>query len=216
MLTLIEFRLRTGLMILALLLSVTLLIAQEPPAQKTNFYDVQITPDEIYSYTNLKFTGDFGSLESPTGMIALGRTEAGVTVAIVLGVGNYTIDSPDPAAQEKMKKVFEAFPLKGAFKTIYMRLHPKEFDATIGKMGLTKAQNEEAFKKAKEIFDVKFLGSYHAGPKALLPPEKTRVMEFDTDNYGQIYYEEGYWLKLRRLSPYGNIYPATFVNPKQK
>ena len=49
-----------------------------------------------------------------------------------------------------------------------------------------------------------------------MPPDKARVFEFDSDEFGQISNEEGYWLKLRRISPYGSVYPANFVNPKQR
>jgi O-glycosyl hydrolase len=41
-------------------------------------------------------------------------------------------------------------------------------------------------------------------------------MEFETAEFGQISNEEGYWVMLRRLSPYGSVYPSRFVNPKQK
>ncbi len=184
-------------------------------AQKTVFYDVQMTKDEVYSYTNLKFKGDFTSFESPSGTLVLGKTEAGVTLVIVLGGGTLSIEAPE-AAQEKFKAVFTKYPLETKFKTLYMRLHPKEFDATIGKLTLTKTGDEAALAKAKDLYDLKFLASYHAGPRAIFPPEKTRVFEFDTEEFGQITNEEGYWLKLRRLSPYGSIYPSNFVNPKQR
>ncbi len=184
-------------------------------AQKNVFYDVQLTKDEIYSYTNLSFKGDYISFESPSGSLALGRTEAGVTVVVVLGAGTVNIEAAE-AGQEKFKSVFGKYPLKTTFKSVYIRIHPKEFDATLGKLALTKTGDEAALAKAKELFDLKFLGSYHAGPRAILPPEKTRVFDFDTEEFGQIHNEEGYWLRLRRISPYGSIYPANFVNPKQR
>lgn len=211
----IDFRLRAGIMVLALLVPATLLLAQEQAEQKVNFFDVQISKDEIYSYKNLKFTGDYTSYESASGFVALGKTEVGVTVVIIIGGGSVTIEGPE-AGQEKMKTAFGMYPLKTVFKSVYMRLNPKEYAETLEKIGLTKAADEDAFNKAKEIFDLKFLGSYHAGPKAMLPPYKTRVMEFDTEASGWVYYEEGYWLKLRRTSPYASIYASNFVNPKQK
>jgi hypothetical protein len=199
--------------VLVMLCSLGLLLAQEPkPAQ---FYDVQVSKDEIYSYNNLKFTGDFASFESPKGIVALGRTEAGVTVLIVIGEGTADIVAPE-AAQEKFKTVFGAYPLKATFKTIYMRLHPKEYEEAFGKQLLTKVTDEGALTAAKQLFDERFNGSYHAGQKALLPPYKTRVMEFNTANLGLIGTEEGYWLTLRRYSPYGSVYPKDFINPKQK
>lgn len=211
----INFRQRAGMIILALFVPAALVFAQEQVDQKTNFFDVQITKDQVFSYKNLKFTGDYTSFESASGFVLLGKTDAGNTVVIVVGAGNATIDAPE-AHQEKMKTVFGMLPLKFAFKGIYMRLSPKEYAETLGKTELAKAADDDAFNKAKEIYDLKFLGSYHAGPKAMLPPYKTRVMEFDTDAFGWIYDEEGYWLKLRKVSPYASIYPANFVNPKQK
>ncbi len=188
--------------------------AQEA-TQKAAFYDVQLTKDEVYTYTNLKFKGDYISFESASGAIALGRTEVGVTVVVVLGTGTVNIEAPE-AGQEKFKAVFGKYPLNASFKSLYIRIHPKEFDSTLGKLVLTKTGDEAVLTKAKELFDLKFLGSYHAGPRAILPPEKTRVLDFDTDEFGQIHNEEGYWLKLRRTSPYGSVYPANFVNPKQR
>jgi hypothetical protein len=184
-------------------------------AQKSSFYEVQMSKDEVFSYTNLKFKGDYTTFESSAGDLVLGRTEAGVTIVIVLGGGTLTIEAPD-AVQEKFKTIFSAYPLSIKFKTLYMRISPKEYSETIGKLSLTKTGDEGALAKAKELYDLKFLASFHAGPRAILPDYKTRVFEFDTDAFGQISNEEGYWIKLRRLTPYGSVYPANFINPKQR
>jgi len=201
--------------VITLLITCSFLPAQETSQQQPGFYDVQMTKEEVYTYTNIKFTGDYSSFESPSGSLVLGKTEAGVTVVVILGAGTLSIEAPE-AAREKFNTVFGAYPLKTSFKTLYMRLNPKEYDETFGKMSLTKAPNDEALAKAKELYDTKFLASYHAGPRAIFPPYKTKVYEYDTADLGQISYEEGYWLRLIRLSPYGKIYPANFVNPKQK
>jgi hypothetical protein len=198
---------------LMLLCSLGPALAQEQ--KPTQFYDCQVNKDEIYSYNNLKFSGDFARFESPKGFVALGRTEAGVTVLIVLGEGTASIEAPE-SVLEKFKTVFGAYPLKAAFKSLYMRLHPKEFEEAFGKQPLTKVADESAFAAAKQLFEERFVNSYHAGPKALLPPYKTRVMEFNTADLSLVGTEEGYWITLRRYSPYGSVYPRDFVNPKQK
>lgn len=206
-------RLRIPLAFLVLFAAATL--PGQESAQKTNFYDVQMTKDEVYSYTNLSFKGDYTSFTSPSGNLVLGKTEAGVTVVIVVSGGTLTAEAPE-AAQEKLKTLFGKYPLTTTFKTIYIRLNPKEYEATIGKQALKKNPDEAALAKAKELFDLKFLASYHAGPRAIFPPEKTRVFEFDTEEFGQITNEEGYWLLLNRHSPFGRAYPSRFVNPKQR
>jgi hypothetical protein len=207
-------RLRAGIVAATLLLSVCAISAQEQVQPKIAFYDVQLSKDEIYSYKNLKFTGDYFSFESASGFLALGTTEAGVTIVIVLNPGNMSIESPEPF-QEKIKTTFNAYPLKMTFKVLYMRISPKEYEETIGKLDMAKSGGEETLAKAKEIYEQKFLASYHAGAKALLPNYKTRRMEFDTDA-GWIVYDEGYWLTMFRASPYAKIYPSATVNPKQK
>ena len=208
--------LRTSMRVIAaaLMLHGGTFLAQEAPQEK-KFFEVKITKDEIYSYTNLKFAGDFTSFESPSGNLALGKTEAGVTIVIVLSPGTVSFEAPE-AGQEKFKAVFGAYPLKAKFNTLYTRLHPKEFEEIFGTAKWAKSNDDEAFNKAKELFDQKFLGSYHAGPLAIFPPHKTRFMDFETADFGQIVNEEGYWLILRRFSPYGSVYPSKFVNPKQK
>ncbi len=199
---------------LVVLFSLGVLLAQEQTTGK--FYDVQVSKDEIYSYSNLKFSGDFAAFESPKGFLALGRTEAGVTVVMILGDGTASIEAPD-AVQEKFKTVFGGYPLKTAFKTIYMRLNPKEYEEVFGKLTMAKVADDGAFTAAKQIFDDRFIASYHAGTKALLPPYKTRVIEFNTPDHGLVWTEEGYWLILRRYSPsFATVYPRDFVNPKQK
>ena len=212
------FALPPRLIVLVLLLGATSSRAQDPPQEK-KFFDVQISKDEIYSYNNLKFKGDFVDVESASGLLALGRTEAGVTLLVVLGGGDLTIEAPDDV-HEKFRTLFKTYPLKTKFTTLYMRLHPKEFDETLGKLSLTKtaddAAKEAAFTKAKSVYDQKFLGSYHAGPLAIFPPYKTRFMDFETTDFGQIVTEEGYWLFLRRFAPYGSVYTSKYVNPKQK
>jgi hypothetical protein len=205
--------LRSKASVLVLLLSLGLLGAQDTkPAQ---FYDVQVSKDEIYSYTNLKFSGDFAAFESPKGFAVLGRTEAGVTILMVIGEGVAEIQAPE-AVQEKFKTVFGGHPLKSAFKMLYMRLHPKEYEEVFVKQLQTKVADEGAFTAAKQLFDERFINSYHAGAKALLPPYKTRVIEIQTADHGLVGTEEGYWLTLRKYSPYGSVYPRDFVNPKQK
>ena len=115
-----------------------------------------------------------------------------------------------------MKTVFGSYPLKANFKSVYVRLSPKEYEETFGKLEMTKYADEDAFKQAKEIFDQKFLGSYHAGPKAMLPDYRFRRMEFDTEAQGWVVDWEHYWLDLFRVSPFAKIYPANFVNPRKK
>jgi hypothetical protein len=210
----IVFTLSLRLLALVFLLGAVSSRAQDPPQEK-KFFKVQISQDEIYSYNNLKFKGDFTTVESASGLLAIGRTEAGVTLLVVLGAGDLTIEAPDDV-HEKFKTLFKTYPLKTKFTTLYMRLHPKEFDETLGKLSLTKTADEAAFTKAKSVYDQKFLGSYHAGPDAIFPPYKTRFMDFETADFGQIVTEEGYWLILRRYAPYGSVYTAKYVNPKQK
>jgi hypothetical protein len=203
------------LMLLSALLVLASPVFCQEPTQEKKFFDVSLTQAEIYKYSNLKFAGDYTSFESPSGVLALGRTEAGVTIVIVLGGGTLAIDAPE-AVKEKFTQVFGTQPLKTSFKTLYMRLHPKEFEETFGKMQLTKAPDEQAFAAAKQIYADRFLTSYHAGAQAFLPPYKTRVMDFDTADFNTITNEEGYWLTLRRVTPFASIYPRNFVNPKQK
>ncbi len=197
----------------AILFGSGLLFAQEQ--QAASFFDVHINKDEVYSYTGLKFQGDYASFESPKGLLVLGRTDVGVTVVIILGAGSLNIEAPD-AVQDKFKTVFSNYPLRTNFKNLYIRINPKEFEETIGKQSLTKAADEGALTSAKELYDERFPGSFHAGAKALLPPYKTRVLEFTTADFGLVSTQEGYWLTLRKYSPYGSVYPGNFVNPKQK
>src|SRR5512139_581774 len=77
-----RYHLRTAL--IAVFLGAVLLLAQDE-AQKAGFYDVSLSKDDIYTYSSLKFAGDYTSWESSSGLVALGRTEAGVTVLIVIG-----------------------------------------------------------------------------------------------------------------------------------
>jgi len=192
-------------------------VAADPQGspQEKSFFDVALSQDEVYSYTDIKFAGDYTSFESPAGTLALGRTEAGVTVLILLGGGTVRIETPEQF-QDKLKSTFGAHPVSAAFNTLYMRLNPKEYEEAFGKMQLSKSADEQALAAAKAIFDERFLTSYHAGPKAIFPPYKTRVMDFDTRDFGLVTTEEGYWITLRRLMPYTSIYPSQFVNPKQK
>ncbi len=193
----------------------TILLSAQDEVQKAGFYDVSLSKDDIYKYSSLKFAGDYTSWESASGLVALGRTEAGVTVLIVMGEGTVTIQAPEQV-REKFSAAFGGYPVKTAFTTLYMRLHPQEYQEVFAKQTLTKNPDDAALAKAKEIYDQRFLTSYHAGPRAILPPVKTRVMDFDTPQFGQITNEEGYWVTLNRITPFAKIYPARFVNPKQK
>lgn len=186
----------------------------QTPSPSAAFYDVAITGDEIYSYSGLKWKGDFCSIESAEGRLALGRTTAGVTVVILLSPGAIHLEAPE-GAQEKFKEVFGGHPLDAQFNTLFMRLHPKDFDATIGKLELTRVSDAEALQRASGVFDERFPMSYHAGPKAILPPQRTRVLDVDLAEIGLVCVEEGYWLRVNRMSPFGKVYPRDFVNPKK-
>jgi hypothetical protein len=208
----------TRLVLVCLVLTVPLLSAAVAAAQEqaqTGFLDIQISKDELYSYKNLSYVGDFTTLQSPSGILALGRTTAGVTLVIIIGAGSVTIEAPE-AVQEKFKQVMGGYPLKASFKSVYIRQHPKEFDAVFGAMELVKTADPAALKRAGEIFEQRFLTSYHAGPRAILPPPRTRVFDIETSELGMITNEEGYWITLRRLSPYGSVYSSGFVNPKRR
>jgi hypothetical protein len=202
------------LRLVGLALALAPVFAQETPQEK-KFFEVKITKDEVYSYNGIKFAGDYTSWESPSGQLALGRTEGGVTILVVLGGGTLQIEAPE-ATQEKFKEVFGSYPFKAKFNTLYMRIHPKEIEEIFDPSKWAKSNDEAAFTKSKALVDEKFLGSYHAGPLAIFPPYKTRFMDFDTPDHGQIVNEEGYWLILRRFGPYKSVYPSKFVNPKQK
>jgi hypothetical protein len=102
-----SFVLHSKVGVLVFMFSLGLLLAQEP--QPAQFFDVQVSKDEIYSYTNLKFSGDFTKFESSKGFVALGRTTAGVTILMVLGEGTANIEAPE-AVQEKFKTVFGTYP----------------------------------------------------------------------------------------------------------
>jgi len=197
----------------ARMLLVLLLVGVGAGAQEraSKFYDVKLSNDEVYTYANLSFQGDFTRFESPAGKLALGRTEVGVTVVIVLGEGSVTFSAAGPA-QAKFTKVFGAHPAAATFTSLYMRLSPAEFERTLGKAKLTKITDELVLNQAQEVFDARFLGSFHAGPLAIIPPDKTRHMDFATVEFGQVQTEEGYWLTLRRMSPFGSVYPPSFVN----
>ncbi|MBM3792413.1 MAG: hypothetical protein FJW35_18980, partial [Acidobacteria bacterium] len=119
-----------------------------PQEQEKKFFDVSLGPDDIYRYSNLKFSGDYTSFESPSGMLALGRTEAGVTVVIVLGGGTLHIECPD-ALQDKLKGAFGSYPLVTGFQTLYLRLHPKEFDEAFGGIQMTKVADTQAMAMAQ-------------------------------------------------------------------
>lgn len=200
--------------ILMIVLWSSFLLSQD--SQGSKFYDVQVSKDEIYEYANLSFRGDFTSFDSPKGFLALCKTEEGVTVVMMLGEGSVTFQAPEQV-QDKFKEVLGAHPARTTFKTLFMRIHPKEYGETIGKLSLNKVSNEDAFASAKGLFEDSFMRiPYHAGAKAILPPYKTRVMEFVTPDHGKVWSEEGYWLVLRKYSPYGSVYPRDFVNPKQK
>ena len=200
--------------VLMIVLLSSLFVAQAP--QGGQFYDVEVSKAEIYEYADLKFVGDFTSFDSPKGFLALCNTTEGVTVVMVLSEGSLTIQAP-VQVQEKFKEVLGAHPMKTTFKTLFMRLHPKEYGETLGKLSLNKVSNENAFTAAKALFEDSFMRiPYHAGPKAIFPPYRTRVMEFVTPDHGKVWSEEGYWLVLRKYSPYGSVYPRDFVNPKQK
>ncbi len=196
-----------------ILFSSALLSAQD--SKEAQFYDIRISKDEIYAYSNLKFAGDYARFESARGFAALGRTNAGVTVLVIVGDGTMSIEAPD-AVQEKFKTAFGTHPLKVAFKSLYMRIHPKEFDEVFGKQIQNKAADENSFTVAQALFDERFAGSWHAGSQAMLPPYKTRVIEITTPEHGRIATEEGYWLTLRKYTPYSSVYPRDFINPKQK
>jgi len=198
------------------LLLVTSVIESSAQAQEPGsaFYDVSITGDEIYSYNALRFKGDFLLLESSAGKLALGRTTAGVTVVIILDPGTLHLEAPE-AVQAQFRSVFGSYPLDAPFNTVYLRLNPKEFDATLGKLELTRVPDDAALKKAQEIFDQRFAMSYHAGPKAILPQQRTRVADIDLAGIGMVCLEEGYWLRVNKMSPFGRVYPRDFVNPKK-
>jgi hypothetical protein len=201
-------------MLALLLLLAGIRAAAQEQVDLKKFYEVKLVKEEVYAYRDLRFVGDYTTWQSPAGNLVLGRTEVGVTLAIVLGEGMVTFEAAEPA-RAKCEQVFAGHPVMAKFTTLYMRLNPKEYEETLGKAQLTRTGDEAVLKQAQEIYDVKFLGSFHAGALAIIPPEKTRFMDFTTVEFGQVQSQEGYWVSLRRLSPYGSVYPPNYVNKKK-
>lgn len=179
------------------------------------FYAVTMGPDDVYAFDTLNFYGDFIQFHVSGGQLVFGKTEVGVTVIIIFGSGEFKLTAP-AELQAKMREAFGNYPAIGKFKMIYMRIYPKDYDAMFKKVSLKKIQDEAVFNKAKEVFGSKFYGSYHAGDLAMFPPEKSRFMDFDTDDLGQVIVEDGFWLRASRTQPYKSVYPRNFENPKRK
>lgn len=179
-------------------------------------YDVSLTADNLYSFDKIQSGGDYLELTASNGQMALGMIEGGPTVVILFGDGQFKAACV-PGFEEKVQQAFSAAcPVTGKFTRAYLRLRPKDYENLIKEAKLTKLPDEKLLAKAKEVYQDKFLGSYHAGDKATLPPEKSIFVDLDTEAYGQVIIEDGFWLRLIRISPYKSVYPRGFEKPMAK
>ncbi|MBI4483263.1 MAG: hypothetical protein HY652_10265 [Acidobacteria bacterium] len=197
--------------LVALLFSLSGVQAGTQEETETKFYPVQLGP--VQSFTALKFKGDYAELDFPSGHVVTGNTPAGVTVVMLFGPGKLSLGVP-PKFEAKVREAFGMYPVNAALKSAYLRLAPKEYAALVQGVTLQQANNAEIAKLAKEMYDLKFYGSFHAGALAILPPEDTRYIDAETKELGQVILEEGYFLKLTRIVPYVAIFPPGFENPK--
>jgi hypothetical protein len=179
------------------------------------FYAVTLSPDEVYAFDALDFSGDFVEFHALGGQLVVGKTEVGPTVVMIFAPGEFKLTAPSEF-QSKMREAFGNYPATGKFTTVYMRIHPKDYDTLFKNAALKKIQDEAVLNKAKEVYGLKFYGSYHAGDLATFPPEKSKFMDFETDDLGQVMVEDGYWLRASRTRPYRSVYPRGFENPKKK
>ncbi|MBI1746592.1 MAG: hypothetical protein HYR55_08390 [Acidobacteria bacterium] len=195
----------------AMAIMVGLGLAQE----ERKSFEVKLTPNDLYAFDTVSFRGDFLQFTAANGHMQLGVIDPGVTVVILMGAGEFKITSL-PEFKEKVKEGFEVYPIVGKFTKAYVRLRPEDFEAMTKNTKLTKLPDEKVFNQAKEIYTEKFFGSYHAGDKATLPPERSIFVDFESDPYGQVIVEDGYWMRLVRIAPYKSIYPRGFEKPAKK
>lgn len=212
---------RSALWLFALLLVGTLVGIRDldrgdlwAQADKKTF-DVKLTADDVYSFDKLTYQGDYLQFTAANGQAALGTTEKGVTVLILSSGGEFKITAPADF-EEKAKQAFETYPVAGKFTRAYIRLRPEDYEAMTKNVKLTKLQDEKLFNQAKEIYGEKFFGSYHAGDKATFPPEQSVYVDFETESFGQMIVEDGFWLRLIRITPYKSVYPRGFEKPAKK
>jgi hypothetical protein len=137
-------------------------------------YPIAVKADSVREFESLSV--DFGKLKMSGSAISVVpiSTEAGVTGAILIGNGTYSY-SPEAGRD-----------YKGHFHAAMLRFNPKDADAIIklnaGKAGVDRGAAELARAVLRSVFG----HCYHAGDKALIPPEHAIAADVFSREMGNV------------------------------
>lgn len=198
-----------------LLAGLAMAAALAPAAEQEEKKYFEVTLDEAYAFEKLNYNGELVTLSAAKGFLVPGKTEVGVTVAIVLASGDFKLTAL-PGYEDKLKEAFGSYPVVGKFKQVYMRLNPKDYEQMVKEVSLVKSQDQAIMEQAKAIYNEKFYSSYHAGELALIPLEGDTYIDIESEEFGQIIVKEGYFPETTRRFPYKRIYPRDLENPKRR
>ncbi len=198
-----------------LLAGLALAAALAPAADQEEKKYFEVTLDELYAFEKLNYNGELVTLSAEKGFLMPGKTEVGITLAIVLAPGTFTLTAL-PGYEDKLKEAFGSYPVTGKFKQVYMRLNPKDYEQMVKDLTLVKSQDQAILEQSKAIYSEKFYGSYHAGELALIPAEGDSYIDIESEQFGQVIIKEGYWPETTRRFPFKRIYPRDLENPKRR
>src|SRR5262245_55873108 len=170
----------------------------QPVSSVESLYRLSVNASKQYAARDLKIAVEDLDLTLIDGSVFLVNVDQGVTGAVLLGNGVMRFH-PTPEVEQGQVKIFSgADTLESRFDTLYIRLHPSDFESVVGMPNLQpKAVDSRELKRAQDVFRIEStksfvldLGDLSRDAWSLLPGPgdflaEVRTRRFDTLTYAR-------------------------------
>src|SRR5262245_26635544 len=169
-----------------------------PVSSVENLYRLSVDTTKQYAAHDLKINAEDLELTLIDGSVFMVNVDQGVTGAVLMGHGVIKFH-PTPETEQGQVKIFcGSDTLESRFDTLYVRLHPSDFESLVGTPNLqAKTVDPRELRRAQEVFRVESpksfvldLGDLSRDAWSLLPAPgdllaEVRTRRFDTLTYAR-------------------------------
>jgi len=169
-----------------------------PVSSVESLYRLSLNAAKQYAAHDLKITVEDLELTLIDGSVFVVTVDQGVTGAVLMGHGVMRF-RPTPETEQGQVKIFcGSETLETKFDTVYVRVHPSDFESLVGTPNLqAKSVDPRELKRAQEVFRAESiksfvldLGDLSRDPWSLLPGPgdfvaEVRTRRFDTLTYAR-------------------------------
>jgi hypothetical protein len=152
-------------------------------------YRLSLNTEKQFAVTNFSVVAEDFQVRLPQGVAFVAETDAGVTGIVLLGRGEMTFSPAPPAEKGQVKIYGGSETLQTRFSSLYIRVHPAEFESRIDARALQpRPVDQRDLRRAQEVFqenlELSFaidLGDLSRDKWSVAPKSGDLIAEIQTD-----------------------------------